>query len=70
MTLHASKGLEFDNVWIMGLEEGSLPHVDAHEEDERRLLYVGMTRARHRLILSSAVEEGPASRFLEEAGIS
>ncbi|MEW6563766.1 MAG: ATP-binding domain-containing protein, partial [Pseudomonadota bacterium] len=37
--------------------------------DERRLLYVGMTRARHRLILSSAMEEGLESRFLEEAGL-
>lgn len=70
MTLHASKGLEFDNVWIMGCEDGNLPHTDSTEEDERRLLYVGMTRARHRLILSSAIEEGLESRFLEEAGLS
>jgi superfamily I DNA/RNA helicase len=69
MTLHASKGLEFDNVWIMGVEDGNLPHTDSTEEDERRLLYVGMTRARHRLILSSAIEEGRASRFFEEAGL-
>ncbi|MEO1767970.1 ATP-dependent helicase [Thiobacter aerophilum] len=69
MTLHASKGLEFDNVWIMGCEDGTLPHTDSTEEDERRLLYVGMTRARHRLILSSAIEEGLESRFLEEAGL-
>lgn len=67
MTLHASKGLEFDNVWIMGCEDGNLPHTDSTEEDERRLLYVGMTRARHRLVLSSAIEEGGASRFFEEA---
>lgn len=70
MTLHASKGLEFDNVWIMGCEDGNLPHTDSTEEDERRLLYVGMTRARHRLILSSAIEEGLESRFLEEAGLA
>ncbi|MDP1573161.1 MAG: ATP-dependent helicase [Pseudomonadota bacterium] len=69
MTLHASKGLEFDNVWIMGCEDGNLPHTDSTEEDERRLLYVGMTRARHRLVLSSAIEEGGASRFFEEAGL-
>lgn len=69
MTLHASKGLEFDNVWIMGCEDGNLPHTDSTEEDERRLLYVGMTRARHRLILSSAMDEGKESRFLEEAGL-
>jgi superfamily I DNA/RNA helicase len=68
MTLHASKGLEFDSVWIMGIEDGHLPHTDSTEEDERRLFYVGMTRARHRLVLSSAIEEGLESRFLEEAG--
>ncbi|MDO9225414.1 MAG: 3'-5' exonuclease [Pseudomonadota bacterium] len=38
MTLHASKGLEFDNVWIMGCEDGNLPHTGSTEEDERRLL--------------------------------
>jgi len=69
MTLHASKGLEFDGVWIAGCEDGNLPHADSNEEDERRLLYVGMTRARNRLIISSAVEEGMESRFLEEAGL-
>jgi superfamily I DNA/RNA helicase len=70
MTLHASKGLEFDNVWIMGCEDGNLPHTDSTEEDERRLLYVGITRARQRLILSSAMEEGLESRFLEEAELN
>lgn len=70
MTLHASKGLEFDCVWIMGCEDGNLPHTDSTEEEERRLLYVGMTRARHRLILSSSMEDGLESRFLEEAGLA
>lgn len=69
MTLHASKGLEFDNVWIAGCEDGNIPHTDSPEEDERRLLYVGMTRARHRLVLSSATEEGFESHFLQEAGL-
>ena len=69
LTLHSSKGLEFDNVWIMGCEEGNLPHTDSTEEDERRLMYVGMTRARMRLIMSSSLEDGMESRFLEEAGL-
>ena len=69
LTLHSSKGLEFDSVWIMGAEEGNLPHIDASEEEERRLMYVGMTRAKNRLIVSSAMDEGFESRFLEEAGL-
>lgn len=69
MTMHASKGLEFDNVWITGAEEGNLPHTDSTEEDERRVMYVGMTRARHRLFVSSSAEEGLESRFIEEAAL-
>ena len=70
MTVHGSKGLEFENVWIMAVEEGNLPHTDAREEDERRLLYVGMTRTKNRLILSSSIEDGMESRFLFEAGLA
>ena len=61
ITLHAAKGLEFDVVFITGLEEGVFPHSRALEdsrqmEEERRLAYVGLTRARHRLYLTHAVE--------------
>lgn len=56
MTLHASKGLEFDIVWIINVNEGMIPFKKAVEkgltEEERRLFYVGMTRARDMLILS------------------
>ena len=59
MTLHASKGLEFDQVWIPQIESGTLPHERADSlEEERRLLYVGCTRARDGLILSRARYRG------------
>ena len=58
MTLHAAKGLEFDTIIIIGVEEGILPsarslHDDDATEEERRLFYVGMTRTKERLLLSS-----------------
>jgi superfamily I DNA/RNA helicase len=67
MTLHAAKGLEFSNVWILGAEEGTLPHVESTPEEERRLFYVGMTRTKGQLIVSSAADEGPVSRFIVES---
>lgn len=59
MTVHAAKGLEFDTVFVTGLEEGLFPHEghgdeDRDEEEERRLFYVAMTRAKERLILTLA----------------
>jgi DNA helicase II / ATP-dependent DNA helicase PcrA len=79
MTVHAAKGLEFDAVFITGMEEGLFPHENslssvAHLEEERRLMYVAITRARKRLYLSGAQSRmlhgqtrfNPPSRFLEE----
>ena len=59
MTVHAAKGLEFDVVFITGLEQGLFPHENATQErdgleEERRLMYVAVTRARQRLYLSHA----------------
>lgn len=79
MSLHASKGLEFPQVFLVGLEEGLLPHHRSIDEDpevaeERRLCYVGITRARERLTISRCLkrrkygtwEEREPSRFLAE----
>ena len=79
MTLHAAKGLEFPVVFIVGLEEGLFPHLRSRDDDEaleeeRRLCYVGMTRARTRLVLTSAArrrvfgeyQDSEPSRFLDE----
>ena len=79
MTVHSAKGLEFHTVFITGLEEGLFPHQNSQREDggldeERRLMYVAITRARRRLYLSFAqsrmlhgqVSYGMASSFLRE----
>ena len=63
ITLHQSKGLEFDSVFLTGLEDGTLPHVlsfesDSEMEEERRLMYVGITRAKRRLYLSRVFKRG------------
>jgi superfamily I DNA/RNA helicase len=69
MTIHNSKGLEFQNVWIVGASEGLLPHIDSTVEEERRLAYVAMTRAQENLYISYYDGETKRSRFIEEAGL-
>jgi DNA helicase-2/ATP-dependent DNA helicase PcrA len=78
MTLHNAKGLEYDTVFIVGCEDGAFPHMRAleegGEEEERRLCYVGITRARRRLYMTWArqrrlfgrSERSAPSRFLDE----
>ena len=78
MTLHSAKGLEFRFVYLTGVEDGTLPHASSIEEgrveEERRLLYVGITRAKERLCLSYAarsrrygeIQSNEPSRFLAE----
>jgi len=88
MSMHASKGLEFDTVFVVGCEEGSIPHERsikenslAKIEEERRLMYVAMTRAEKRLSMTMSLLDGKRrdkvgttsikrySRFLQEAGL-
>jgi DNA helicase-2/ATP-dependent DNA helicase PcrA len=65
-TLHAAKGLEWDQVFLVGVNEGILPTHENAVEEERRLFYVGITRAKSHLSLSY---RGNPSRFLREAGL-
>lgn len=76
-TLHGVKGLEYDNVYIFNVNEGSIPYkkavLEESLEEERRLFYVGMTRAKKKLTLlyvkRQFEKEREPSRFLEEAGL-
>jgi DNA helicase II / ATP-dependent DNA helicase PcrA len=72
MTLHTAKGLEYEAIYLVGLEQGTLPHIRSFDEpggvaEERRLLYVGMTRAKQRLYLTSSLQRtlfGSTTAFL------
>ena len=66
LTLHRAKGLEFDAVFLPRLEEGELPNRRADVDEERRLLYVGVTRAKRHLLLTW---QGKPSRFLTECNL-
>ena len=81
LTLHSTKGLEFSRVYVVGVEDAEMiggsanrPATDAQLEEARRLLYVGMTRAKDRLVLTHARERGGRAgvghRFLDEMGIA
>jgi len=67
LTLHRAKGLEFEAVHLPRLEEGELPNRRADPDEERRLLYVGLTRAKRHLLVTW---DGKPSRFLAELGVT
>ena len=80
LTLHSTKGLEFSRVYILGVEDAELPGgtplrpaTPTELEEARRLLYVGMTRARDRLVLTRTERRGGqrtgGHRFLDEMGL-
>ncbi|MGH7696335.1 MAG: 3'-5' exonuclease, partial [Gemmatimonadaceae bacterium] len=81
LTLHSTKGLEFSRVYIVGVEDGELPGLDRkgnlklHDTDEaRRLLYVGMTRAKDRLVMTRVASRAGNTtlgyKFLDEMGLT
>ena len=73
-TFHGVKGLEYDHVFLTGMVEGTMPHKRAESEaaieEERRLAYVGLTRTKHSVMLTSPTSEGEPSRFLSEWGLA
>jgi superfamily I DNA/RNA helicase len=60
VTAHGSKGLEFDAVWVLNCNDGKFPATAAHEQEERRLFYVAMTRAREQLVFSRLTRGAPS----------
>ena len=69
MTIHSSKGLEFETVIITGVNDGIIPDISSDIEEERRLMYVGLTRAKERLyIIHHKTPMGETARFAKELG--
>lgn len=68
LTAHGSKGLEFDRVWVVGVQHGAFPSDKSSLEEERRLMFVAMTRAKEALWIS-ATKEKPPSVFVYESGL-
>lgn len=68
LTIHGSKGLEWDRVWVLGWSTEYLPHKSGDEVEERRLAYVGVTRGREEVVASRALNKGDRSPFLNEMG--
>lgn len=76
-TVHESKGLEWDGVWVLGCVDGLFPHVLSSDSEERRLFYVAMTRARHELVLGSHERKSADAKkllspspYLRDVGLS
>ena len=70
MTMHSSKGLEFQRVWLIGCEEGVIPSRDSPIEEERRLFYVALTRGKTEVTASYTINDrNPPSVFLKESGL-
>lgn len=70
LTMHSAKGLEFDRVWMIGCDSGRMPSPHSPIDEERRLFYVGMTRAKRYLTMSYVISKlTPRSMFIDESGI-
>jgi len=67
MSIHKSKGLEFDNVFLVGVEDGQFPHERSDKSEEARLFYVAITRSKVNLYVN---EIGRGNKFIKEYGVS
>lgn len=69
MSIHRSKGLEFNNVFLIGVEDGKFPHAKSEIQEEARLFYVATTRSKENLFINEITPTGRSTRFIEEYGI-